>query len=106
MTRTWMMLLSLATIGCDGPDEYMCEIDIDTVSVCVDMNSRGICKDLEGDATASEEKPGGPYTYCEDLFPVDCLGSVPYEGDNYSTSYRYWGKTQEDCDTANAVTAQ
>jgi hypothetical protein len=98
----WWVLAVLA--GCDGPDEFTCEIPIDGVTVCVDVNDRKYCeRDLLGAATPSEKEPGGPYEYCEDLFDVACPGHLNEYGENYSAELTYYAATDEDCTAADGA---
>lgn len=97
--RAWLPLLVL--IGCDGPDEWTCELKVNGVNVCVDVNSRKYCEsEWGGTATASEKEPGGPYVYCDDLYEVPCAGSINEVGENFTASHTFTAATEEDCAAA------
>ncbi len=97
--------LAMALAGCDGPDEWTCELEVNGVPVCVDLKSRKYCEaEWGGTATASEKLPGGPYEYCDDLYAVSCSGSLTEQGDNFTASHAFYAASEEDCATADGGT--
>ena len=91
--------VALGLVACEGPNEIV----VNGVTVCVDVFDMKYCeKDLADVGTASEQEPGGPFAYCEDVFEVDCAGqSVVEEGENFTANHSYYANSEEDCETAD-----
>lgn len=100
----WLVLGGLCgLVGCDQPDEVTCEVEIDGVTVCVDLQSQSYCRDeWGGTSTNAEVEPGGPYAYCEDIgYPVYCPGSLVETGDNFTAEHQFYAATDADCTAAD-----
>jgi hypothetical protein len=103
MMRPWLPLL--VVFGCDRPDEWTCELEVNGVEVCVDQHSRKYCEsEWGGTATPSEREPGGPYVYCRDLYEVTCTGGLVENGENFTAEHVFNAATEEDCATADGGT--
>ena len=101
MRWVWMAGLMLA-MGCEGPDEVTCELQVGGVDICLDQASKKYCeKEYDGIATDAELEPGGPYQYCEDIYAVACSGSVVEEGDGFTSSMPFYAGSEEDCAAAD-----
>jgi hypothetical protein len=103
--RAWLPVVVL--IGCDTPDEWTCELEVNGVTVCVDLDGKAgkACKsDWGGTATDAEKEPGGPYEYCENLYAVACEGTLTEKGDGYTAGHYFYAATEEDCAAAAGAT--
>lgn len=101
--RFWLPVLW--AMGCDGPDEWTCELHVNDTLVCVDMHSRQYCEsEWGGSATPSEKEPGGPYVYCRDLYAVPCAGSIVEEGENFTANHTFYADSEEECAAADGGT--
>lgn len=109
MRGSWWMVavgLAVAAGGCDGADEVTCQVVVNEVTVCLDLNDTKYCeKDLGGTAANAELEPGGPYAYCEDVLTVVCEGStIVVEGEGVTAEYPYTANSTADCLAADGGT--
>lgn len=104
MMRSKMVFLVAFGLGCNDLDEWNCEVEVEGVTVCVEGDSGRYCeKEWGGAATRSEVEPGGPYRYCDDLYAVECPGSLVEKGDGFTAWHTYWADTDEDCAVADGA---